>query len=136
MTARRFPPPWTVEERPACFVVRDGNGQALSYVFQRVAVTRSKRNGKRCKRGGPERKAQSLRVSGAKRQHHLSATRHLPDGAQNDGRVSSSVGTGGCIVSEQRCWKLDTRGHSRTMATARPQQMQRVFIRSRMVRHG
>jgi hypothetical protein len=31
MTARRFPPPWSVEERPACFIVRDANGQALSY---------------------------------------------------------------------------------------------------------
>jgi len=31
MAARRFPPPWTVEETPACFVVRDANGQALSH---------------------------------------------------------------------------------------------------------
>ena len=33
MTPRRFPPPWTVEEQPACFVVRDGNGQQLAYVY-------------------------------------------------------------------------------------------------------
>ena len=33
MPARRFPPPWTVEEQPACFVVRDHNGQALAYVY-------------------------------------------------------------------------------------------------------
>ena len=32
-TPRRFPPPWTVEERPACFVVRDHNGQQLAYVY-------------------------------------------------------------------------------------------------------
>jgi hypothetical protein len=25
---RRFPPPWSVEEQAACFVVRDANGQA------------------------------------------------------------------------------------------------------------
>ena len=31
--ARRFPPPWTVEERPACFIVKDGNGQAVAYVY-------------------------------------------------------------------------------------------------------
>jgi hypothetical protein len=31
--ARRFPPPWSVEERPACFIVRDANGQALAYVY-------------------------------------------------------------------------------------------------------
>jgi hypothetical protein len=28
MTSRRFPPPWSVEEQPLCFVVRDHNGQA------------------------------------------------------------------------------------------------------------
>jgi hypothetical protein len=33
MTARRFPPPWTVEEQDACFVVRDHSGQALAYVY-------------------------------------------------------------------------------------------------------
>ena len=30
---RRFPPPWTVEELDACFVVRDSNGQQLAYVY-------------------------------------------------------------------------------------------------------
>ena len=30
---RRFPPPWSVEELEACFVVRDHNGQALAYVY-------------------------------------------------------------------------------------------------------
>ena len=29
MTQRRFPPPWSVEEQEACFVVRDHNGQTL-----------------------------------------------------------------------------------------------------------
>jgi hypothetical protein len=30
MTARRFPPPWTIDEmNNACFIVRDKNGQAL-----------------------------------------------------------------------------------------------------------
>jgi hypothetical protein len=33
MPAHRFPPPWSVEEQPACFVVRDGNGQQLAYVY-------------------------------------------------------------------------------------------------------
>jgi hypothetical protein len=28
----RFPPPWSVEETAACFIVRDANGQALAYV--------------------------------------------------------------------------------------------------------
>ena len=30
---RRFPAPWSVEERPACFVVRDHSGQQLAYVY-------------------------------------------------------------------------------------------------------
>jgi hypothetical protein len=30
---RRFPPPWSVEESDACFVVRDANGQAFGYVY-------------------------------------------------------------------------------------------------------
>jgi hypothetical protein len=33
MPARRFPPPWSVEEMDACFVARDHNGQALAYVY-------------------------------------------------------------------------------------------------------
>jgi hypothetical protein len=36
--ARRFPPPWSVDEAdPAldgrCFIVRDADGQALAYVY-------------------------------------------------------------------------------------------------------
>jgi hypothetical protein len=30
---RRFPPPWSVEETDACFIVRDANRQALAYVY-------------------------------------------------------------------------------------------------------
>jgi hypothetical protein len=33
MAARRFPPPWSVEETDACFIVGDINGQALTYVY-------------------------------------------------------------------------------------------------------
>jgi hypothetical protein len=33
MADRRFPQPWSVEEQPACFCVRDHNGQALAYVY-------------------------------------------------------------------------------------------------------
>ena len=33
MTPRRFPPAWSVEEQPACFLVRDHSGQALAYVY-------------------------------------------------------------------------------------------------------
>jgi hypothetical protein len=30
---RRFPPPGSVDEQEACFVVRDATGQALAYVY-------------------------------------------------------------------------------------------------------
>ena len=33
LMSRRFPPPWTVEETDACFIVRDANGQALAYSY-------------------------------------------------------------------------------------------------------
>jgi len=31
--ARRFPLPWSVEEQEECFVVKDGAGQKLAYVY-------------------------------------------------------------------------------------------------------
>jgi hypothetical protein len=30
---RYFPPPWTIEDSGACFVVRDKNGKALGYFY-------------------------------------------------------------------------------------------------------
>ena len=33
LMSRRFPPPWSVEETDACFIVRDHNGQPLAYVY-------------------------------------------------------------------------------------------------------
>jgi hypothetical protein len=34
LTARRFPPPWSVEElNDACFIVKDSAGQKLAYVY-------------------------------------------------------------------------------------------------------
>jgi hypothetical protein len=30
---RRFSPPWDIEDNGACFIIRDANGQALSYVY-------------------------------------------------------------------------------------------------------
>jgi hypothetical protein len=32
-SSRSFPPPWTIEELDACFVVIDGAGQKLAYVY-------------------------------------------------------------------------------------------------------
>jgi len=33
MAERRFPPPWTVEELDACYVVRNHDDQQLAYVY-------------------------------------------------------------------------------------------------------
>ena len=33
MNTRRFPPPWTVEDIGAAFVVKDSAGQKLAYVY-------------------------------------------------------------------------------------------------------
>ena len=30
---RRFPPPWSIEETDACFIVKDSAGQKLVYVY-------------------------------------------------------------------------------------------------------
>jgi endo-1,4-beta-D-glucanase Y len=30
---RRFPPPWSAEVTPNCFLVRGANGQQLTYVY-------------------------------------------------------------------------------------------------------
>jgi hypothetical protein len=35
MPARRFPPPWSVEELSACYVARDHGGQALAFPIDR-----------------------------------------------------------------------------------------------------
>jgi hypothetical protein len=34
-STRRFPPPWTVEQIPGGFKVKDANGQSLAYVYGR-----------------------------------------------------------------------------------------------------
>jgi hypothetical protein len=33
MAERRFTPPWDIDDNRSCFIVRDNNGQALSYVY-------------------------------------------------------------------------------------------------------
>jgi hypothetical protein len=33
MPARRFPPPWSIDELEAAFVVKDNAGQKLAYVY-------------------------------------------------------------------------------------------------------
>ncbi len=33
MPERRFPPPWSIEDNGACFIVKDHTGQSLAYVY-------------------------------------------------------------------------------------------------------
>jgi len=33
MPARRFPPPWSIEDNGNCFIVTDSAGQKLAYVY-------------------------------------------------------------------------------------------------------
>ena len=33
MAESRFRPPWDIEDNGTCFIIRDNNGQALSYVY-------------------------------------------------------------------------------------------------------
>ena len=33
MPDRHFPPPWSIEDNGACFIVLDHSGQALAYVY-------------------------------------------------------------------------------------------------------
>jgi hypothetical protein len=33
VTERRFPPPWSIEELEACFIVKDNAGQKLAFVY-------------------------------------------------------------------------------------------------------
>ena len=33
VTPRRFPPPWSVDEREESFIVRDATGQVLSCIY-------------------------------------------------------------------------------------------------------
>jgi hypothetical protein len=43
LPSRRFPPPWSVDELEACFVVKDESGQKLAYVyFEHEAGRRAK----------------------------------------------------------------------------------------------
>jgi endo-1,4-beta-D-glucanase Y len=33
LNPRRFPPPWSIEDNGACFIVKDSAGQKLAYVY-------------------------------------------------------------------------------------------------------
>jgi hypothetical protein len=49
---RRFPPPWSIEERTESFIVKDATGQPLTYVYFEDEPTRQ-RTTKRLSRDMP-----------------------------------------------------------------------------------
>jgi hypothetical protein len=53
MTARRFPPPWSVEETDACVIVRDANRQAFYF--------KDELDSRRC--SAPDRNPQQLEIA-------------------------------------------------------------------------
>jgi hypothetical protein len=36
MSTRHFPPPWSIDDNGAAFIVRDKNGQGLAYCYYEV----------------------------------------------------------------------------------------------------
>jgi hypothetical protein len=46
MAERRFPPPWTVEEQDACFVLRDASGQPIAHVYCEEAAAKLLKQGR------------------------------------------------------------------------------------------
>ena len=61
---RRFPPPWSVEETDACYIVRDANGQALAYVYFEEEPGRERRPSAHPRRGAAHRR-QHRQAAGA-----------------------------------------------------------------------
>jgi hypothetical protein len=55
MANRRFPPPWTVEEQPACFVVRDHNNRRRQFAGAPSGRTASDRQRLACAIAGQSR---------------------------------------------------------------------------------
>jgi hypothetical protein len=53
MNGRRFPPPWSIDELEACFVVVDSAGQKLAYVYFEDKPGRKSAAGRRSKKKAP-----------------------------------------------------------------------------------
>ena len=60
----RFSPPWSIEESSACFIVRDGDKQAVAYAYLRVS------------RPSIEREVTHARPSVPYRGEHRKAAKH------------------------------------------------------------
>jgi hypothetical protein len=82
MPARRFPPPWSVEEQDACFVVVDHSGHTLRTFILRMSRVGDRR--RKClrgmrHRGSPDaRHPLPCRLSRSQDGHHCRRRRSLP----------------------------------------------------------
>jgi hypothetical protein len=53
MPARRFPPPWLIDEHAESFIVKNATGQALRYFFDRRSTLKRNPNAYAALRGSP-----------------------------------------------------------------------------------
>jgi hypothetical protein len=132
MPARRFSPPWSVEEQPACFIVRDHNGQVLAYVYSKMNRAGDRRRSYCSRRRSPSfvfltlpyylrarlqwlRHSPSRRVLGAflnavESRHALS--RHLVDWRGEDDQYQD-VATSHFLTFPPLPWSVAFNGRSR-----------------------
>jgi hypothetical protein len=85
---RRFPPPWSVDETDACFIVRDGDKQALAYVyFENGAWPALKCEAADARRGIPDRgeHCQAAKRATANTERHSPATEYGQPGRLSGG---------------------------------------------------
>jgi hypothetical protein len=75
---RRFPPPWTVEDKESYFIVRDHNGQALAYVTPRTSG-QVPSHSRATRRGGSRPTLRSCRgcCGGGDNRMHIGAVRRI-----------------------------------------------------------
>jgi len=72
---RRFPPPWTVEELDACYVVRDHDGQQLAYIYFEDEPGRRSATKLHQGRGAPDR-GEHCQADDLLRHHRRRCRRH------------------------------------------------------------
>ena len=68
MADRRFPPPWMFEEaNGACFVIKDANGFAMSYVYYEAGWEAHRRQPDPRGRSSPDRRQNGQSARAARR---------------------------------------------------------------------
>jgi hypothetical protein len=89
LTARRFPPPWSIDELEACFVVIDSAGQTLAYVYFEEEPGRRSAGLKTCQFFRPACAFRRQAKSAINRQ-----AAHQRRGAANSGERRQAAGAG------------------------------------------